>query len=422
MMKLRLSCCVLVALTAWTVRAQGQSAGFTSFQDFIAGVRTAPAGNASFEEMRQYILTMYQGVEVTHSFVLEAHHFDCVPVEQQPSVRMLGLTSISPPPPSLPLSDGDADGDSGSDAAISLTSQFDGAALDLFGNPVRCETGTIPMRRITLEDLSRFGTLQQYFEKSPGESLPGANAAADSHKYSYTTQNVNNVGGHSDLNLWSPHVDTAMGEVFSLSQEWYVGGSGAKAQTAEVGWQNYPSMYGSQNSVLFIYWTADDYNKTGCYNLTCPGFVQTNNSWTLGASFPNYSVLGGKQYEVGAEYYFHGGDWWLAVGGTWIGYFPGSIYQGGQLTREAQVIEFGGEGVGSTVWPPEGSGQWADKGANYAAYQRKLFYIKPATADHAPDVLTPDQPSPACYSIDGPSHKSGWGVYFYLGGPGGTGC
>jgi hypothetical protein len=416
----------LMALVLLTGRAHAQSrAGFTPFPDFIAGVRTASAGalqdTGAFEEMRQHILTMYQGVEVTHSFVLDSHHFDCVPIRQQPSVRLLGLTSIASPPPSAIATTVGAD--DGADGTVSPESQFDDSALrDPFGNPVRCEAGSIPMRRIALEDMRRFATLRQYFEKSPDESVPGAGPAAASHKYSYTYQSVNSLGGSSNLNLWSPAVNTARGEVFSLSQEWYIGGSGSKTQTAEVGWQNFPAMYGSENSALFIYWTADDYGTTGCYNLTCPGFVQTDNSWTFGSTFPHYSVLGGAQYEFSAEYSLHGGDWWLALGGTWVGYFPGSIYRGGQLTRHAQLIEFGSESVGSTVWPPEGSGQWADAGAKYAAYQRKLFYIRPSTGTNAPDKLTAEQPSPACYSIAGPSQKTGWGVYFYLGGPGGAGC
>ena len=422
-MRRRIAIGVLAVLAFSTGRAHAQSrAGFIPFRAFIGAVRTAnpeALQNAgASEEMRQYILTMYEGVEVTHSFVLDSRHFDCVPIEQQPSVRLLGLTSIaSPPPAKAPAPDAPA-------GTVSVKSQFDGAPpFDLYGNSARCEAGTIPMRRIALEDMARFPTLRQYFQKSPDESVPGTvNPAAQSHKYSYTYQNVNNVGGSSSLNLWSPAVKTARGEVFSLSQEWYVGGSGSATQTAEVGWQNYPAMYGSENSALFIYWTADDYNATGCYNLTCPGFVQTNNSWTFGASFPNYSVLGGTQYEFSAEYSFHGGDWWLSLGGTPVGYFPGSIYRGGQLTHHAQLIEFGSESVGSTVWPPEGSGQWADAGANYAAYQRNLIYLKPSTGKSAPDSLTAAEPSPACYTIDGPSQKSGWGVYFYLGGPGGTGC
>ena len=405
----------IFALVLLAGRAHAQSdVQFTPFRDFIAGVRTASAGDyqrdtAVFEEMRQHILSMYQDVEVSHSFVRQTYHIDCVPVLQQPSVRLLGLTSIASPPPYSPIA-GDSNG------AVSLTSPED-AAVE------HCDAATIPMRRITLEDLTRYATLRDYFRKSPGESVPVPGAApAQAHRYSYTYQNVNALGGNSNLNLWSPAVNTSQGEIFSLSQEWYVGGSGAGTQTAEVGWQNYPGMYGSENSALFIYWTADNYNRTGCYNLTCPGFVQTNNSWTFGGTFPNYSTKGGMQYEFSAEYSFHGGDWWLALGGTWIGYYPATIYGIGQLTHYAQLIEFGSESVGETVWPPEGSGQFASAGDKFAAYQRHLYYIRPSAGTNAPDKLTGAEPSPACYTVAGPSQNSGWGVYFFLGGPGGTGC
>jgi len=414
-------------------RVQAQSSGkFTPFQNFITGVQSANPGNylglpggqvqdaAAFEEMRQHILTMYQGVHVSHGYVLDSHEFDCVPVLEQPSVRLLGLVGVaSPPPPTA---------SAGDDAAImSLTSQLDGAAsVDAFGNTVGCPEGTIPMRRITLEDMVRFATLQDFFHKSPNESVPGASvepAITATHKYSFTYQNVNNLGGNSSLNLWRPHVNTSKGEVFSLSQQWYIGGSGSGTQTAEVGWQNYPAQYGSQNSALFIYWTADNYNTTGCYNLTCAAFVQTSSTWHFGASFSHYSTLGGAQYEFSAQYKLSGGNWWLFLGGTAVGYYPTSLYSGGQLSHHAQVIEYGTEGVGTTVWPPEGSGQWPSRGFKYAAYQRDLFYVN-LSSTSVWDSLTADKPSPACYSIAGPSFSStsGWGVYFYEGGPGGTGC
>ena|ERR1700730_6910642 len=47
--------------------------------------------------------TMYSGVSVKHSFLLGSDPFDCVPIMQQPSVRLLGLKSIATkPPPSAP--------------------------------------------------------------------------------------------------------------------------------------------------------------------------------------------------------------------------------------------------------------------------------------------------------------------------------
>lgn len=407
-----------------------QSTQAASSTDYLARPATQVKDAATFEEMRRHVLNMYQGVDVSHSFILESHHYDCVPVDQQPSVRIPGLAGIASPPPRAPIAETSQAGVDTATRPNQITNQLGSAQLfDQFGNSSRCEAGTIPMRRITLEDVTGFPSLQQFFEKSRGASAHGvaqgtANPyAGTAHKYSYTYQWVNNLGGTASLNLWRPYVNTGLGEIFSLSQEWYVGGSGSGTQTAEVGWQNYPAKYGSENSALFIYWTANNYSSTGCYNLDCAAFVQTNSSWYFGAGFSNYSTAGGSQYDFSAEYYLYAGNWWLALGGAWVGYYPGSVYSGGQLTHNAQLIEFGSESVGSTWFPPEGSGYWASSGWSYAAYQRNLYYIN-TSAGTVWDSLTAATPSPACYSISGPywSSSSGWGIYFYLGGPGGTGC
>src|SRR5207249_7804207 len=64
-------------------------------------------------------------------------------------------------------------------------------------------------------------------------------AAGTLHRYAHAYQNVNNYGGASWLNLWDP---TPTNHQFSLSQQWYVGGS--PVQTIEGGWQVYPDLYG----------------------------------------------------------------------------------------------------------------------------------------------------------------------------------
>src|SRR5215471_7812049 len=430
-------------LPAGILHAQSSTGKFVSFKDFIADVAAqsiAPPGNqskdaASFAEMRQYVLGMYQGVQVGHSFVKESSTFDCIPIQQQPSVRLLGLPSVAVAPPLAMLASQAASSAAAGFMPVASASQIDAShPSDAFGNMTGCAERTIPMRRITLEELTQFPTLSQFLQKGPGGTgqpiAPGLSAGssapaavAPSHKYAVTYQYVNSWGGNSNTNLWSPRVATNLGEIFSLSQEWYVGGSGASLQTAEVGWQNYPAKYGSQSSRLFIYWTADGYSRTGCYNLDCPAFVQVSRVATLGAPFTNYSVPGGTQYEFAAEYYLYQGNWWLAYQGSWLGYYPGSLYRGGQLTRFAQLIEFGTESVGTTIWPPEGSGHWSTSGFRYAANQRNLFYVYSGGAT-AWDRLTRYDPSPRCYSTSGPfsSPSSGWQVYFYVGGPGGTGC
>jgi len=412
------------------VSAQSGPAEFVPFRNFIDQTATANADNylgqpaskvkdaAAFEEMRQHILNMYQGVDVNHSFVLDSAHYDCVPTMQQPAVRKYGIKKLASPPDSVPAK--------ASDSNIDLTSSLDHEnQFDAFGNSTHCEDDTIPMRRITLETMTRFQTLQQFFQKSPAEQAPqqeGKLGPGAAHKYSYAYQWVNNLGGNSNLNIWSPYVNTSLGEVFSLSQEWYVGGSGSGTQTEEVGWVVYPAMFGDEYSHFFIFSTPDDYN-TGCWNNSCGDFVQTKDAGLLGARFnPTSSTLGRQQIEFSSEYQLYKGNWWVSYNGTFFGYYPGSMYKGGQNTKHAQLIEYGTEGVGTTVWPPEGSGDWPSKGWEYAAYQRDIFYINTA-GKGVWASLTPDIPSPNCYSIGGPFSGSGdWTVYFYEGGPGGKNC
>lgn len=433
----------------------GKARSFLPFNDFLATTRTAGSsdylgqstsmvrGTQAFEQMREHILNLYEGVAVSHSFVLDGDHFDCVPEMQQPGVRLRGVKSIASPPPAsvfpkatnLSVSDSEL-----GQKPITIPSQLSPDKLvDEFGNSRVCEDGTIPMRRVTLEETSRFGTLKNYFEKGPdgaGQArLPGkvVPPSAVAHKYSYTYQYVNNLGDTTTLNQWSPYVNTQLGEIFSLSQSWTIAYT-PLLQTAEVGWQNYPAFYGGENSRLFIYWTADGYNHTGCYNLSCGAFVQYSggNGWYLGAGFSNYSSWGGAQYEFRAMYYFYQGNWWLGLGNvngiSWVGYYPGSLYHGGAMTTNSQLLEFGSESVGSNPWPPEGSGGWSGYGYRYAAYQRELWYYANPSYAADWDSLTAAQPSSNCYTISGPywggwnPPSNDWGVYFYEGGPGGYNC
>ena len=423
----------LAAMLSGRLSAQSGVTEFVSFRDFINRTTTANPNEyvarpdsrlrdaAAFEEMRQHILAMYGGVEVSHSFVLDSSHFDCIPIDQQPAFRIRGIKSIASPPPQSILA---KPANANLPAAIRPAVQLDPEKpFDQFGNSVYCEEHTIPMRRITLDTMAHFPTVHDFFAKHPdgSQQFPSQAPTTLQHKYSLAVQNVNNLGGNSNLNIWSPYVNVLLGEVFSLSQEWYAGGSGSGLQTEEVGWIVYPAMFGDEKPHFFIFSTPDNY-ATGCWNSTCGDFIQVAGGGILGASFTP-STFGGTQYDFSAEYYLYQGNWWLAYQGTWIGYYPGSMYHGGQNTKYAQTIEFGTESVGSTLWPPEGSGQWSSAGFGYAAYQRNLWYFN-TSASRVWDSLTAVQLSPYCYTISGPysSRSSGWTRYFYEGGPGGSGC
>lgn len=420
---------------------------FVSFDQFLQGVRSAKLesfalskdarvqGDAEFGKMRQHVLSLYDRVTVTHSFALEDQVFDCVPVDQQPSLRGLGLdkADLNPPSPSI-AADADATPDRSATrekAASPLTLGLQ----DAFGNAVNCAEGTIPLRRVTLEEMTRFRTLEGFFRKTPwseGGPLEGLEpkAAAPVHKYAHATQSIKNYGGNSWLSLWSPSVSTGAGQIFSLSQHWYAGGSGKATQTVEGGWQVYPAKYETAKGVLFIYWTADGYTRTGCYNLDCAAFVQTNSHWALGGAWSSYSSRGGTSIQFQMQWKLADGKWWLFLQGAGeyeaVGYYQVSIFRGGQLTRFANRIDYGGETVGTTSWPPMGSGALPSAGSGQAAYQSRIFYISNPTVTDAGiwAALTTSQPSPRCYKlIYTPAILAGTtGTYFYFGGPGGRSC
>jgi hypothetical protein len=422
-------------------------AGIQSFGEFVDSLHAAKAehhvglpdrrvsDNNAFREMQDHLLRHYDGVVAQTSFVDEnGSVFDCIPIEQQPARRRLR----DPLPQASDLPRGDADAGAAGERRIAHAQQLHPDRKDRHGNAMYAPEGTIAMRRLTIENLARFPTLRHFFQKSPFGSgrpprasgspglappSPAAPAVASTHRWAHAAQTVDNLGGHSFVNVWDPQIGA--NQVFSLSQHWYVGGSGAGLQTAEVGVQIYPQMYGNTLPVFFIYWTADDYQTTGCYNLSCPAFVQTSNAWAIGGTLSPSSTAGGQQYEMEFSYFFNQGNWWLYVGGgaanNAIGYYPGSQYNNGALATQAAEIDFGGEVVGTTSWPPMGSGAFANAGWQQAAYQRDIRYF-PAAGGNVSANLTGAMTSPQCFTVLVTMFGAPWNETIYFGGPGGTTC
>ncbi len=240
---------------------------------------------------------------------------------------------------------------------------------------------------------------------------------------------MDTTGGCSILNIWQPAVDEENGEIMSLSQEWYTAGSGTGIQTVECGWNVYPQLYGDMLPHFFIYWTADGYQTTGCYNLTCSAFVQVGSSFTPGQALSQISVSGGQQYSIllacGLETTENVSAWWVWVQGPsqrtpmFVGYYPLSLYNSGPLATNATYISYGGEVAGQTNFPPMGSGALADQGVERAAFQTGCSYLPINGKVTVPAELTLFQPS-ACYTVQ--LRSGGGDPSFFFGGPGGTNC
>ena len=399
----------------------------TAQYEQFAGKTGVRANEAEFTAMKAHVAGLYRGLAEVHSFEDEnGSVFDCIPVNQQPSLK--GAAPATPTDlPAMQATTGATTEPPRGRQPILIGGPGAGST-DKHGNLMSCPVGHIPMRRVTLEELTRFETMRNFFQKSPlgsgrppKSSDPAAPAVAATHRWAHAFQNVNNLGGHSYINLWDPAIGA--NQIFSLSQHWYVGGSGAGLQTAECGWQVYPGKYGNSLPVFFIYWTADDYNKTGCYNLDCTAFVQTNHSVTIGGTISPSSVYGGAQYEIQLSYYLTGGNWWLYWGGgaaaNAIGYYPTSLYKGGALASHASEIDYGGEVVGTTSFPGMGSSHFANQGYGKACYQRNITYF-PTTGGQVNASLTPSQSWPNCYTSQVILYASPWLETEFYGGPGGN--
>jgi hypothetical protein len=400
-------------------------------RDFARMPESRVAHEDAFAEMKAHVVRLYENVEAQHSFVDESGAiYDCVPLEQQPALR--GSSEGVPKAPDLPpLESGPrAEPAEGADERVDspVASPLDPARRDWHGNVMHCPEGTVPIQRVTLETLTRFESLQDFFAKGPrgaGRRPPRAAEPATvpvTHRWAHAYQNVNNGGGHSYLNMWQPAIGA--NQVFSLSQHWYVAGSGANLQTIECGWQVYPQMYGDSRPHLFTYWTADNYGSTGCYNLSCTAFVQTSSSFAPAMAVAPISIKGGSQYSMELAYWHAGGRWWLYYNGTQganaIGYYPDTLYQGGALTNNATEIDYGGETTGTTSFPTMGSGGFANQGFQHAAYQRGIGYWPPQGGAMLNANLTPSQGWPACYTADVVVYGAPWNETIWFGGPGGN--
>ncbi len=134
---------------------------------YAARAESNVAHEDAFADMRAHILKLYDKTESPHSFLDGSGAiFDCIPIEQQPALK--GSAESVPAAPDLPQRDmagGPQDADERRDSLI--PSPFGPDRTDWHGNTMACPPGTIPMRRVTLENLTRFANLRDFFRKGP---------------------------------------------------------------------------------------------------------------------------------------------------------------------------------------------------------------------------------------------------------------
>ncbi|KAG7640441.1 Neprosin [Arabidopsis suecica] len=139
-------------------------------------------------------------------------------------------------------------------------------------------------------------------------------------------------GAKATISVWDPTVESR--DEFSLSQIWITSGSYKEnnLNSIEAGWQ------------------SDRYNVTGCYNLWCPGFIQTSDTIVIGGSITPISAFEGNQFEITISLWKDrkSGNWWLSLGSnhSLVGYWPAAIFAN---LAYADDVQWGGEIVNSNI-------------------------------------------------------------------------
>ncbi|XP_015885083.3 protein neprosin [Ziziphus jujuba] len=306
----------------------------------------------------------------------------------------------------------------------------------------RCPNGTVPIRRIRREDLLRASSLENFGKKAPHFShknnatyllpnnavyinntnvsiptLPNRSAAT------LVTLGYSYIGASGSLNLWHPNVQSA--DDYTTAQIWLKHGPGDNFEAIESGYVVNPKLYGDTLTRLFAYWTVDAYRSTGCFDLTCTGFVQTGIGIALGASLGPWSVDMGAQYEVPVSINLdpNTGNWWLKVGeNVVVGYWPTALFN--YMKGSAEIVEWGGQVYSPNVKKTPhttttmGSGNYASSLQGAACYIKNVRIVDYSLSSKYPQWVGTWADEPYCYSAYNYMEAYGVEPVFYFGGPG----
>jgi hypothetical protein len=303
----------------------------------------------------------------------------------------------------------------------------------------RGPAGTVPLVRLDLARLTRTIALKDYANKRGGllvnKNRPNK-SASDPNPFGYfhavDSQNTKLYGCDGFLNVWDPSIDNPAGpgDDHSILQTWLQNYDKPQLQSIEGGWTVDKDLNGDTIAHIFTYYTTNGYsadgNNLGGYNRLYDGWKQYSSSVFPGIRINGISTAGGQQLDVSMKFQLYQNNWWCAVQGVWMGYYPASLFNGG-IGNYAEWVGFGGEVYSSLANPAltkdqMGSGRQAQDGWTHAAFLRNLRNQSDAngTMVNNNGTAETDTANGGSNPYDIQMHMNSgttWGSYFYVGGP-----
>ncbi|RZB70113.1 hypothetical protein D0Y65_039419 [Glycine soja] len=256
-----------------------------------------------------------------------------------------------------------------------------------------CPTGTVPIQTITKDDLIRDKLLNSHTstQSTPGDHFAEVSLVPGLGPY---------YGVSGSLSIYNPKVEKDQ-------------------SSASVLW-----VRNEDANRIVLGWHRDNYEKTGCFNMQCPGFVQTNKRIYLGTRVDITSIYGGRTIETNVSITQDPitKNWWLNIENTNIGYFPIALFSN---MASAQQGGWGGKthAPPGAPSPPMGSGYFPDKSFIHACYFRDVSFKNGSTQNYGSEEyhVNTETDKPSCFGVKyygNQGRQLGYSLQF--GGPGGN--
>ncbi|KAL4588402.1 hypothetical protein LXL04_001287 [Taraxacum kok-saghyz] len=266
-----------------------------------------------------------------------------------------------------------------------------------------CPNGTIPIRRTSNKNYQT-------------NIHPSKVIVTPHHSFSVVlTEGFSYSGAKATIKVWRPYVEST--NDYSSSKVMLRNGPLRAFDNVEAGWTVNPKVYHDNKTRLFAYWTVDGMN-TGCFDLTCPGFVQTSHEVVLGGDI---SDLSGSLITIQISKDPYTLNWFLKYDNKEVGYWPGELFP--ILRHQANLVLWGGEvsspkvGTHPHTATAMGSGKWSDVIFSSSGMIKGILIEENSHPLKRPEHLFPSADEMNCYDAYLLDENSQEPVLFY-GGPG----
>uniref|UniRef100_A0A251TJJ1 Neprosin PEP catalytic domain-containing protein n=2 Tax=Helianthus annuus TaxID=4232 RepID=A0A251TJJ1_HELAN len=259
------------------------------------------------------------------------------------------------------------------------------------------------------------------------------------------TAGYNYSGARANIKVWNPYVDGVNDTEMRLHLDYSSSQVMLRAcpvehydivkETVEAGWMASftfitamyktffkvvlfgPLVYKDFKTRLFVYWKAD--NGSSCFDLICPGFVQTSSEVLLGGDIGTYNYGSEIEFQISKDPDTN--NWWFLYNSEEVGYWPSDIFQ--SMKYEANMVQWGGEvfspyvGTHPHTDTAMGNGKFADRLYRKSGTMTGLLIEENSSPLKRPESYTISSNEWNCYDADLLDEKVPEPVFLY-GGPG----